>query len=40
MVDGNGYAKLGDFGLAVKITKEGQSQVFAGTVGYQAPEII
>lgn len=32
--------KLGDFGLAVKITSEGMTQAFAGTVGYQAPEII
>ncbi len=38
LIDGQGYAKLGDFGFAKQISPGGRTYTFCGTPGYVAPE--
>jgi len=38
LIDGQGYAKLGDFGFAKQIEVGGRTYTFCGTPGYVAPE--
>lgn len=38
LIDGQGYAKLGDFGFAKHIDIAGRTYTFCGTPGYVAPE--
>eukprot|EP00878_Enallax_costatus_P001687 GHUV01001841.1.p1 GENE.GHUV01001841.1~~GHUV01001841.1.p1 ORF type:complete len:745 (+),score=263.55 GHUV01001841.1:565-2799(+) len=38
LIDGQGYAKLGDFGFAKQIDTTGRTYTFCGTPGYVAPE--
>eukprot|EP00879_Flechtneria_rotunda_P001141 GHRR01001285.1.p1 GENE.GHRR01001285.1~~GHRR01001285.1.p1 ORF type:complete len:510 (+),score=163.14 GHRR01001285.1:1034-2563(+) len=38
LIDGQGYAKLGDFGFAKQIDTSGRTYTFCGTPGYVAPE--
>jgi serine/threonine-protein kinase len=38
MIDGRGQARIMDFGLAVKLAERPQSEDFAGTPAYMAPE--
>ena len=39
-IDGKGYAKIGDFGLAKKITPGEKEYGWCGTVPYMAPEMV
>ncbi|GBF90110.1 cyclic nucleotide dependent kinase [Raphidocelis subcapitata] len=38
LIDGQGFAKLGDFGFAKQIDAGGRTYTFCGTPGYVAPE--
>ena len=38
LIDGQGYAKLGDFGFAKAVELGGRTYTFCGTPGYVAPE--
>ncbi|GIL65139.1 hypothetical protein Vafri_18948 [Volvox africanus] len=38
LIDGQGYAKLGDFGFAKQVEAGGRTYTFCGTPGYVAPE--